>query len=286
MRVAFIGLGVMGFPMAGHLSKAGHEVSVYNRTASKAEAWCHQHAGQSLASPADAARMADAVMLCVGDDGDVEQVACGEDGVFAGLKPGGIVIDHTTTSAHLAERMADLARRQDLFWLDAPVSGGQAGAENGKLTVMMGGDEYAYEQVTTLLACYAARHRLLGPSGAGARCKMVNQICLAGLIQGLSEALAFAEQAGLDGQAVVDVISGGAAQSWQMDNRAATMLADQFEFGFAVEWMRKDLGHALDEARRIQASLPVTALVDQFYADLMRNQGQRHDTSSLIRRLR
>lgn len=286
MKIGFVGLGVMGFPMAGHLAAAGHDVTVFNRDSKKAQRWIAQHPGAIAESPRQAAQGAEAVMICVGDDPHVREVALGDNGILAGLDRGAVVVDHTTTSARLPRAMAETADQLGIAWIDAPVSGGQAGAENARLTIMAGGDASAYQKVETALACYAHRARLMGGSGAGALTKMVNQICLAGLIQGLSEALAFAERSGLDGEAVVEVISGGAAQSWQMDNRAASMLADQFDFGFAVEWMRKDLGHALDEARQLQASLPVTALVDQFYADLMRDRGSRQDTSSLIRRLR
>jgi 3-hydroxyisobutyrate dehydrogenase len=285
MRIAFIGLGVMGFPMAGHLSRAGHEVTVYNRTADKARRWCDTHAGEAADSPAAAARGAGIAFTCVGNDDDVRSVVLGGDGVLAGLGEGGILVDHTTASAALARELAGAAAEAGAGFLDAPVSGGQAGAEHGTLTVMAGGDRAAYDQAEPVIDIYARRCRLMGPAGSGQLTKMVNQICIAGLLQGLAEGLDFGRRAGLDGRAVVEAISQGAAQSWQMDNRHETMLDGEFDFGFAVEWMRKDLGMALDEARRNGASLPVTALVDQFYAEVDAMGGRRWDTSSLIARL-
>jgi len=273
MRIAFTGLGVMGFPMAGHLSRAGHDVAVYNRTAGKARRWCETHTGRSAATPAEAARGADIAFICVGNDDDVRAVVLGEDGVLAGLAQGGILVDHTTASAALARELAEAAAEAGTGFLDAPVSGGQAG------------DPAVYERAEPVIDIYARRCRLMGPAGSGQLTKMVNQICIAGLLQGLAEGLDFARRAGLDGRAVVEAISQGAAQSWQMDNRHETMLDGEFDFGFAVEWMRKDLGIALDEARRNGTSLPVAALVDQFYAEVEAMGGRRWDTSSLIARL-
>ncbi|HYH36932.1 MAG TPA: NAD(P)-dependent oxidoreductase [Azospirillum sp.] len=281
-RVAFLGLGVMGFPMAGHLAKAGHAVTVFNRTPAKAEAWVARHGGASAATPAEAAKDADFVFLCVGNDDDVRQVA-GQ--AMQGMKPGAVLADHTTASAGVAREMAALAAERGLVFLDAPVSGGQAGAENGVLTIMVGGDAAAFERAKPVMDAYGRSVVLMGDSGAGQLTKMVNQICIAGLLQGLSEALAFAQKAGLDAGKAVDVISKGAAQSWQMDNRARTMLDGTFDFGFAVDWMRKDLGIVLGEARSNGAAVPVTALVDQFYADVQAMGGGRWDTSSLIKRL-
>jgi 3-hydroxyisobutyrate dehydrogenase-like beta-hydroxyacid dehydrogenase len=286
MRVAFIGLGVMGAPMAGHWAAAGLEVRVYNRTAERAEAWVATHGGAVASTPAAAAEGADLVAVCVGDDDDVRAVVLGEDGALAGLGEGAILVDHTTASADLARELHAAAAERGVGFLDAPVSGGQAGAENGALTVMVGGDEPVFERARPVIDHYARSVRLLGPAGSGQLTKMVNQICIAGLLEGLSEGLAFAERAGLDAAAVVDVIGKGAAQSWQMDNRSATMIDDAFDFGFAVDWMRKDLAIALAEARRNGARLPVTAVVDQFYADVQARGGGRWDTSSLIRRLR
>ena len=285
-KVAFLGLGVMGYPMAGHLAAKGHAVTVYNRTAAKAQAWVAQHGGAAAATPAEAAQGCDFVMACVGNDDDLRSVTLGADGAFAGMTAGAVFVDHTTASAEVARELGAAASQKGLGFLDAPVSGGQAGAEGGVLTIMIGGDADAYEQAGPVIDAYARARRLLGPVGAGQLAKMVNQICIAGLVQGLAEGLAFAQKAGLDGEAVVDVIAKGAAGSWQMENRHKTMLADQFEFGFAVDWMRKDLGICLAEARRNGATLPVTALVDQFYADVQRMGGGRWDTSSLIRRLR
>lgn len=282
MKVAFLGLGVMGFPMAGHLYNAGLDVKVYNRSAAKANRWQGEFAELAEASVKEAVVDRDCVALCLGADEDVRTVLTGPDGVFAAMPAGGIVIDHSTTSAELARDMAAAAQECGLHFIDAPVSGGQAGAEAGKLTVMMGGDAVACAAVEPVLACYAARFRRLGDSGDGQLAKMVNQICIAGLLQGLAEGLSFGQQAGLDMDAVVDVISAGAAQSWQMENRAGTMLKGEFDFGFAVDWMRKDLSYVLDEARRQGSSLPVTALVDQYYAQVQALGGGRKDTSSLL----
>jgi len=282
-RVAFLGLGVMGFPMAGHLARGGHTVTIYNRSPAKAEAWVAKHGGSRAATPAEAAKDADFVCMCVGNDDDVRQVA-GE--AMQGMKPGAILVDHTTASAEVAREMEAIAAQRGLSFLDAPVSGGQAGAENGVLTIMVGGDSAAFEKAQPVIAAYGRSVVLMGDSGAGQLTKMVNQICIAGLVQALSEALAFAEKAGLDAAKAVDVISKGAAQSWQMDNRAKTMLDGKFDYGFAVDWMRKDLGIVLDEARSNGATLPVTALVDQFYADVQAHGGKRWDTSSLITRLK
>ena len=285
-RVAFLGLGVMGFPMAGHLKRAGHEVTVYNRTPARAEAWTAVHGGAVAVTPAAAAKGAEMVFVCVGRDDDVRAVTTGPQGCVAAMAEGAVLVDHTTTSAALARELEAATGARGLAFVDAPVSGGQAGAENGQLTVMCGGSAEAFGRVEPVIAAYARMARLLGPAGAGQLAKMVNQICIAGLVQGLSEGLAFAEAAGLDGTAVIDVISKGAAQSWQMENRHRTMIENRFDFGFAVEWMRKDLGIALDEARRNGAQLPVTALVDQFYADVEAMGGKRWDTSSLIARLK
>jgi 3-hydroxyisobutyrate dehydrogenase-like beta-hydroxyacid dehydrogenase len=284
--VAFLGLGVMGFPMAGHLAAKGHGVTVYNRTAAKAEAWVAKHGGRAAPTPAEAARGAAFVFACVGNDDDLRAVTTGPQGAFAAMAPGAVFADHTTASAQVARELDAAARAAGLHFLDAPVSGGQAGAENGALTIMVGGEPAAYETIAPVIAAYAKAQRLLGPSGSGQLCKMVNQICIAGLVQGLAEGLAFAEKAGLDGLAVIDVISKGAAGSWQMENRHRTMIENRFDFGFAVDWMRKDLGICLDEARANGARLPVTALVDQFYADIQAQGGGRLDTSSLLRRLR
>ena len=284
-QVAFVGLGVMGYPMAGHLAGAGHAVRVYNRTATRAEAWLGEHAGSAADTPAAAAEGADMVCLCVGNDDDVRSVALGADGVLAGLRRGAILIDHTTASAELAKELAVAAAELGAGFLDAPVSGGQAGAENGQLTIMVGGDAATFAAAEPVLACYARAVRRMGDVGAGQLTKMVNQVCIAGVLQGLAEGLHFAEQAGLDVDAVVEVISKGAAQSWQMDNRAATMGRREFDFGFAVKWMRKDLDMTLAAARRLRARMPLTALVDQFYADVEALGGERWDTSSLIKRL-
>ena len=289
-HVAFLGLGVMGYPMAGHLARAGHQVTVYNRTASKSIAWCAEFAGASALkhaqTPRLAAQQADLVFCCVGNDDDLAQVTLGADGAFAGMQPGAVFVDHTTASASIARELATAAKNLGLRFIDAPVSGGQAGAQNGVLTVMCGGDKAAFETAQPVAMAFSKAFTLLGESGAGQLAKMVNQICIAGLVQGLSEAIAFGQQAGLDMNQVLDVIGKGAAQSWQLDNRGKTMVADKFDFGFAVDWMRKDLGLVLDEAKRNGARLPVTALVDQFYADVQHMGGQRWDTSSLIKRLK
>ncbi len=284
-RLAFLGLGVMGFPMAGHLAAQGHEVRVYNRTAATAERWCAQHKGSAFSTPREAAEGATAVFACVGNDDDVRAVTLGNDGAFAGMGADAIFVDHTTASAGLAQELDRLAEAHGLGFVDAPVSGGQAGAENGALTVMCGGLASHFELVRPLINVYARKVSLMGPAGAGQLTKMVNQICIAGVVQGLAEGLHFALRAGLDPDAVVDVISKGAAQSWQMENRAATMVEGKFDFGFAVDWMRKDLGICLDQARATGARLPLTALVDQFYADVQEMGGGRFDTSSLIARL-
>jgi 3-hydroxyisobutyrate dehydrogenase-like beta-hydroxyacid dehydrogenase len=276
----------MGYPMAGHLARAGHDVTVYNRTAAKAERWKADYGGATAATSAEAADGADFVFCCVGNDDDLRSVTSGADGAFGKMQPGSVFVDHTTTSATVARELHALARERGFAFVDAPVSGGQAGAEKGTLTVMIGGDEEAAAHVAPLIGCYARMQARLGESGAGQLAKMVNQICIAGVVQGLAEALTFAERAGLDPQAVVDVISKGAAQSWQMDNRAPTMIAGKFDFGFAVDWMRKDLGYVLGEARRNGAHLPLTALVDQFYSEVQALGGGRLDTSSLIVPLR
>lgn len=282
--VAFIGLGVMGFPMAGHLAKAGHRVSVYNRTLAKAEAWAAQFPGRFAPTPAAAAEGAEIVLTCVGNDDDVRQVVLGEDGAFQGMGEGALLVDHTTASAGLARQLGDGAAAKGLRFLDAPVSGGQAGAENGALSVMVGGAEADFAEAAPVIDAYAKACKLMGPVGSGQLTKMVNQICIAGLLQGLSEALAFAQASGLDGEAVLDVITKGAAGSWQMENRGRTMLKSEFDFGFAVNWMRKDLKMCLEEADRVGSSLPVTALVDQFYGEVQAMGGGRWDTSSLIAR--
>ena len=281
-KVAFIGLGVMGYPMAGHLAKAGHETRVYNRTAAKAEKWCEEYGGSHGLTPREAAEGADFVFMCVGNDDDLRSVVYGDDGVLAGCKKDAILVDHTTASADVAR---EIAERADVAFLDAPVSGGQAGAENGVLTVMIGGSQQAFEQARPVIMSYARAAELLGDVGAGQLTKMVNQICIAGLVQGLSEGLNFAQRAGLDGHKVLEVISKGAAGSWQMENRGDTMLNDEFEFGFAVDWMRKDLGICLQEAERNGADLPITRIVNDYYAEIQEMGGGRWDTSSLIRRL-
>ncbi len=293
-KVAFLGLGVMGYPMAGHLVKAGHQVSVFNRTAAKAAAWqtdaqgagCdagHLSAGDT---PREAAQGAQIVMACVGNDDDLRAICLGADGAFAGMAAGSIFVDHTTASAEVARELYQAAKQLGIAFIDAPVSGGQAGAQNGALTVMCGGDTAVFDQAKPVIACFAKAVTLMGDSGAGQLTKMVNQIAIAGLLQGLSEAVAFGQRAGLDMNTVIDVIGKGAAQSWQMDNRGRTMAEDKFDFGFAVDWMRKDLGLVMDEAKRNGARLPVTALVDQFYADVQQLGGNRWDTSSLIKRIR
>ncbi|MDR3469057.1 MAG: NAD(P)-dependent oxidoreductase [Xanthobacteraceae bacterium] len=285
-KVAFLGLGVMGFPMAGHLvTKGHHEVTVYNRTAAKADAWTGKFAGSAAATPRDAAEGQDFVMACVGNDDDLRDVTIGANGAFAGMKAGAVFVDHTTASAAVARELATAAEQRGLTFIDAPVSGGQAGAENGVLTVMCGGDAEAYARAEPVIAAYARMCKLLGPSGAGQLTKMVNQICIAGLVEGLAEGLHFAKKAGLDVTAVIETISKGAAQSWQMENRSKTMDQGKYDFGFAVDWMRKDLSICLAEARRNGASLPVTALVDAFYAEIQTMGGARWDTSSLMARL-
>ncbi len=286
-KVAFLGLGVMGYPMAGHLTRAGHQVTVYNRSAAKAQTWMAECPGQTSApTPREAAAGADIVFACVGNDDDLRSVVLGPDGAFAGMKPGAVFVDHTTASASVARELSSEAQKRGLQFIDAPVSGGQAGAVNGALTVMCGGDAATFDKVKPVAMAFSRAFTLIGDSGAGQLAKMVNQICIAGLVQGLSEAIAFGQQAGIDMKLVLDVIGKGAAQSWQLDNRGKTMVDDQFNFGFAVDWMRKDLGLVLDEAKRNGARLPVTALVDQFYADVQKLGGGRWDTSSLIKRLR
>ena len=285
-RVAFIGLGVMGFPMAGHLAKAGHTVTVYNRSSAKAEAWCAEFGGHHKPTPREAAAGADIIFACVGNDDDLLAITLGADGAFAGMQPGTVFVDHTTASADAARTLYGAAKTLGLAFVDAPVSGGQAGAQNGALTVMCGGDAAAFDRVKPVGMAFAKAFTLMGDSGAGQLTKMVNQICIAGLVQGLAEAIAFGQKAGLDMEQALGVIGKGAAQSWQLDNRGKTMVNNQFEFGFAVDWMRKDLGLVLEEAKRNGARLPVTALVDQFYADLQAQGGNRLDTSSLIKRLR
>jgi len=286
-KVAFIGLGVMGYPMAGHLRvKGGHEVTVYNRTAAKAQAWAAQFGGRAVATPREAALGQDVVFACVGNDDDLRQVTIGPDGAFAGMAAGAIFVDHTTASADVARELHAAAAAAGFGFIDAPVSGGQAGAENGVLTVMCGGDAPVYAQAEPVIAAFARACRLMGPSGAGQLTKMVNQICIGGLVQALAEGVHFAQAAGLDVEAVIEVISKGAAQSWQMENRYRTMNEGKFDFGFAVDWMRKDLSICLEEARRNGAQLPVTALVDQFYAEVQKLGGGRWDTSSLLARLK
>ena len=285
-RAAFLGLGVMGHPMAGHLARAGHRVCVYNRTAAKAAAWVGEYGGAAAPTPREAVREAEFVFACVGNDEDLRAVVLGPDGAFAGMQRGAVFVDHTTASAAVARELHAEAARHGLHFVDAPVSGGQAGAVNGALTVMCGGDAAPFEAMRPLALAYAKAVTLVGASGAGQLAKMVNQIAIAGMVQGLSEAIAFGQKAGLDMTLVLEVIGKGAAQSWQMDNRGSTMIADKFDFGFAVDWMRKDLGLCLDEGRRNGSPLPVTALVDQFYADLQAAGGGRWDTSSLIRRIR
>ena len=285
-NVAFLGLGVMGYPMAGHLNAAGHSVTVYNRSAAKAEQWVKQHGGKSAATPKAAAAGADIVFCCVGNDDDLRSVVLGDNGALAGMRAGATFVDHTTASAQVARELYAVAKAAGLHFIDAPVSGGQAGAENGMLTVMCGGDLAVFDDIKPAAMAMAKAVTLVGASGAGQLAKMVNQICIAGLVQGLSEGINFGMTAGLDMKLVLDVIGKGAAQSWQMDNRGKTMVDDQFNFGFAVDWMRKDLGLCLDEAKSNGAPLPVTALVDQFYGDVQRLGGKRFDTSSLIKRLK
>ena len=285
-KVAFIGLGVMGFPMAGHLkAKGGHELTVYNRTAAKADAWVAKFGGRRAATPTEAAQGQDFVMACVGNDNDLREVTLGDNGAFAGMAKGAVFVDHTTASAEIARELHGQARQRGFDAIDAPVSGGQAGAENGVLTVMCGGDATPYGRAEPVIAAYARMCKLLGPAGAGQLTKMVNQICIAGLVQGLAEGIHFAKKAGLDIEAVIQTISKGAAQSWQMENRYKTMNEGKFDFGFAVDWMRKDMSICLGEARKNGANLPVTALVDQFYSEVQKMGGKRWDTSSLLARL-
>ncbi|WDD96781.1 NAD(P)-dependent oxidoreductase [Thalassomonas actiniarum] len=284
-KVAFIGLGVMGYPMAGHLQQAGYAVTVYNRTQAKAKQWTEQYQGQMALTPKLAAEGADIVFVCVGNDDDLRSVVLGEDGAFSGMSKGTILVDHTTASADVARQLAEQAKLSGLAFLDAPVSGGEAGAVNGQLTIMVGGDETQFANVNTVMDAYAKFSKLLGPVGSGQLAKMMNQICIAGVVQGLAEAIHFGSNAGLDVEAVIEVISQGAAGSWQMNNRHKTMIKGEYDFGFAVDWMRKDLAIALDEARKNGSTLPLTALVDQFYADVQQSGGNRWDTSSLLTRL-
>ena len=285
-RVAFIGLGVMGYPMAGHIAKAGHDVCVYNRTTAKAEKWVTEFGGSYAPTPAEAAKECDFVFSCVGNDDDLRGVALGEDGAFNTMKEGAIFVDNTTASASVARELSEAAASRRFDFLDAPVSGGQAGAENGVLTVMVGGDQEIYDRALPVIDCYARMVGLMGPAGSGQLTKMVNQICIAGLVQGLSEGIHFAQNAGLDVEAVIGVISKGAAQSWQMENRWETMNKGHYDHGFATDWMRKDLSICLDEARQNGTNLPVTALVDQFYSEIQKMGGNRWDTSSLLARLK
>jgi 3-hydroxyisobutyrate dehydrogenase/2-hydroxy-3-oxopropionate reductase len=285
-HVAFLGLGVMGYPMAGHLAQAGHQVTVYNRNPSKSQAWMKEFGHASAATPREAAASADLVFMCVGNDDDLRSVVLGADGALAGMKKGAVLVDHTTASANVARELHALAAEKGVAFIDAPVSGGQGGAQNGLLTVMCGGDQAAFDRVKPVAMAFSRSFALMGAPGAGQLTKMVNQICIAGLVQGLSEGIAFGMRAGLNMDQVLDVIGKGAAQSWQMDNRGKTMAADKFDFGFAVDWMRKDLGLVMDEAKRNGARVPVTALVDQFYADVQQMGGNRWDTSSLIKRLK
>ena len=285
-NVAFIGLGVMGYPMAGYISKAGHNVIVYNRTKSKAEKWIKEYKGSIADTPAEAAKNSDFVFSCVGNDDDLKEVAIGKNGIYTTIKPGSIYVDNTTASADIARKLSKSADAHGFRFLDAPVSGGQAGAENGALTVMVGGSKIAFEKAKPIIDCYSKKVKLLGSSGNGQLAKMVNQICIAGLVQGLSEAINFGIKAGLNMEDVIEVISKGAAQSWQMENRYKTMIEDKFEFGFAVDWMRKDLKIALEEAKKNNSLLPVTEIVDQYYSEIQEMGGNRWDTSSLIKRFR
>jgi 3-hydroxyisobutyrate dehydrogenase-like beta-hydroxyacid dehydrogenase len=284
MKVAFIGLGVMGYPMAGHVAKAGFDVCVYNRTQSKAQKWVQEFGGSFKVTPAQAASGCDVVLSCVGNDEDVKQVIYGDDGALSGMAAGSVLLDHTTASASLARELDSTLAAKKIGFLDGPVSGGQAGAENGALTVMLGGDQKNYDKALPIINCYSRFSKLLGPAGNGQLAKMVNQICIAGIVQGLSEGLSFAQHAGLDGEALIETISKGAAGSWQMENRYKTMLADQYDFGFAVDWMRKDLGIALAEARENGAQLPITEIVDSYYSEIQSQGGGRWDTSSLLTR--
>ena len=285
-KVAFIGLGVMGFPMAGYISKAGHDVTVYNRTAAKAEKWAETYKGKTAATPAEAAKEADFVFTCVGNDNDLKEVTTGPEGAFQNVKKGAVFIDNTTASAKVARELFNIATEKGFGFLDAPVSGGQAGAENGALTVMVGGEQSDYQKAEPVIDCYSKKIKLLGSAGSGQLAKMVNQICIAGLVQGLSEGINFGMKAGLNMEDVIEVISKGAAQSWQMDNRYKTMIDDKFDFGFAVDWMRKDLKIAMEEAKNNGSSLPVTELVDKYYGEVQELGGNRWDTSSLIKRFR
>lgn len=285
-KVAFLGLGVMGFPMAGHLARAGHDVTVYNRTAAKSQAWVAEFGGKAAATPREAAAGAQIVFACVGNDDDLRSVVLGNDGAFAGMDKGAVFVDHTTASADIAKELYALAKEKGLAFVDGPVSGGQAGAVNGALTVMCGGEPGVFDSIKPIAQSFGRAVTLVGAPGAGQLAKMVNQICIAGVVQGLSEGIAFGQAAGLDMKLVLDVISKGAAQSWQMENRGGTMVDDKFDFGFAVNWMRKDLGLVLAEARNNGARVPVTALVDQFYGDVQKMGGERWDTSSLVKRLR
>ena len=285
-NVAFIGLGVMGYPMAGHLAAAGHSVSVYNRTQKKAQQWTGEHKGSAAPTPREAATDCEFVMICVGNDDDLRSVVYGDDGILAGLKAGATLVDHTTASAEVARELSSACAERDIAFIDAPVSGGQAGAENGALAIMCGGEQATFDKASPILAAYGKNVALIGEAGSGQLTKMVNQICIAGLVQALAEGVNFAQAAGLDVEKVMGVVAGGAAQSWQMQNRYQTMAKDEFDFGFAVDWMRKDLSIAIEEARRNGASVPVTAMVDQYYADVQKMGGQRWDTSSLIARLK
>ena len=286
IKVSFIGLGVMGYPMAGYISKAGHNVTVYNRTKSKAEKWINDYKGQLAETPKDAAKDADFVFTCVGNDKDLEEVTIGKNGLYNSIKKGAIYIDNTTASANIARKLYASAKAHGFGFLDAPVSGGQAGAENGALTVMVGGDEADFKRAEPIIDCYSKKIKLLGPAGNGQLCKMVNQICIAGLVQGLSEAINFGINAKLNMHDVIEVISKGAAQSWQMENRHKTMIEDKFDYGFAVDWMRKDLKIAMDEAKKNNSPLPITKIIDEFYGEVQNMGGKRWDTSSLIKRFR
>ena len=281
-KVAFIGLGVMGFPMAGYISKAGHDVTVFNRTAAKAEKWAQTYQGKTASTPAEATKEADFVFTCVGNDNDLKEVTTGPEGAFQNVKKGAVFIDNTTASAKVARELFNIATEKGFGFLDAPVSGGQAGAENGALTVMVGGEQSDYEKAEPVIDCYSKKIKLLGSAGSGQLAKMVNQICIAGLVQALSEGIRFGQNAGLNVEDVIEVISKGAAQSWQMENRFKTMIEDKFDYGFAVDWMRKDLGIAMEEAKSNGSKLPVTEIIDQYYAEVQKNGGNRFDTSSLI----
>ena len=285
-KVSFIGLGVMGYPMAGHISKAGHNVTVYNRTSSKAEKWTSEFEGNSAETPDEAAKDSDFIFTCVGNDNDLREVTLGENGIYKNIKQGAVHIDNTTSSASIARELNSYAENNDFGFLDAPVSGGQAGAENGELTVMIGGDQVNYYKAKNVIDCFSKKMKLLGDSGSGQLAKMVNQICVAGVVQGISEGINFGMNAGLNMNEVIEVISKGAAQSWQMENRHKTMINDEFDFGFAVDWMRKDLNIALEEAKNNNSDLPLTRLIDQFYGEIQNMDGGRWDTSSLIKRLR